>query len=172
MQLRLSRVYRHGFDKRPVRPAAKAIMSKKTVQHRIYIFSWCAGGAAAYLMKVESAAGLDGLGEELAVEAVFVSSTSIIVHYDSDFLILFAKLFRLVGLTVDRRIVEARQDSRQSSSRASAVSTSPNETRRGTLTRKKKKLIRGGEDGESDESRRARFRLASERQRQQQQQQQ
>lgn len=33
-----------------------------------------------YLIKVESAAGLDGLDEELAVEAVFVSSTSIIVH--------------------------------------------------------------------------------------------
>lgn len=31
-------------------------------------------------MKVESAAGLDGLGDELAVDAVLVSSTSIIVH--------------------------------------------------------------------------------------------
>ena len=33
-----------------------------------------------HLMKVESAAGLEGAGEELAVEAVFVSSTSIISH--------------------------------------------------------------------------------------------
>jgi len=35
-----------------------------------------------YLIKVESAAGLEGLGEELAVDAVLVSSTSIIVHTD------------------------------------------------------------------------------------------
>lgn len=33
-----------------------------------------------YLMKVESAAGLEGAGEELAVEAVLVSSTSIMSH--------------------------------------------------------------------------------------------
>lgn len=31
-------------------------------------------------MKVESAAGLEGAGDELAVEALFVSSTSIISH--------------------------------------------------------------------------------------------
>lgn len=37
-----------------------------------------------YLMKVESAAGLEGLGEELAVDAVLVSSTSIIIHTDND----------------------------------------------------------------------------------------
>lgn len=36
----------------------------------------------SHLMKVESAAGLEGLGEELAVDAVLVSSTSIIVHTD------------------------------------------------------------------------------------------
>lgn len=35
-------------------------------------------------MKVESAAGLEGLGEELAVDAVLVSSTSIIIHTDND----------------------------------------------------------------------------------------
>lgn len=42
------------------------------------------GAFLSYLMKVESAAGLDGLGEELAVDAVLVSSTSIIVHADDD----------------------------------------------------------------------------------------
>lgn len=35
-----------------------------------------------YHINVESAAGLEGVGDELAVEAVFVSSTSIIVHAD------------------------------------------------------------------------------------------
>lgn len=35
-------------------------------------------------MKVESAAGLEGLGEELALDAVLVSSTSIIIHTDDD----------------------------------------------------------------------------------------
>ena len=34
-----------------------------------------------YPMKVVSAGGLDGAGDELAVEAVFVSSTSIIFHF-------------------------------------------------------------------------------------------
>lgn len=39
-------------------------------------------GSLFTLIKVESAAGLEGLGEELAVEAVLVSSTSIIIHTD------------------------------------------------------------------------------------------
>lgn len=38
----------------------------------------------AHQTNVESAAGLDGVGDELAVEAVLVSSTSIIVHADGN----------------------------------------------------------------------------------------
>lgn len=51
----------------------------------VYMYTYVCTVRFSHLIKVESTAGLEGLGEELAVDAVLVSSTSIIVHTDDGY---------------------------------------------------------------------------------------